>query len=34
MDSLNQALSNVCETWTVLAVTLMDSAIEAKIKTD
>lgn len=34
MDSLNASLSAVCETWTVLAVTLMDESIEAKIKDD
>ena len=34
MDSLNESLSQVCETWSVLAVTLMDGDIEAKITDD
>lgn len=34
MDSLNQSLSEICETWTILAVTLMDGDIEAKISDD
>lgn len=32
MDSLNAALSGVCETWTVLQVCLGDGDVEAKIE--